>query len=234
MVDSRVETSGFFYGHKIGDRRGLYLNMLIIEVDTVLERAEAARHRSDENITIILPKELKEATAMVEERVAERIEDAEVVRDRSDQLQQSLIWDIDNQERDLRIHRAKESNKYLPMIEDGATTDELAAHYQRIESISADIREIYKKREHVRKFGRLPEQGSAGGTIDKGNILALKDLRRSLVNRRNKMRTRIKVAEAKATDPSTSLRVTELKEKLDRMDVEFEDVRDRIKRLNDG
>lgn len=224
-----MATSGFFLRHKKGDRRILYLGMLIIEVDKLLERAEDGKHQNAGDITIILPPVLEQMSAVVEERVAEKIEDASVIQDKAKDLQENLIWDLDNQERDLRIYRAKESNKYLPMIEEGATSDELVAHYQRIESISADMRDVYKTREHVRKFGRLPEQGSAGGTIEKGNILALKDLRRSLVNRRNKMKTRIKVVEAKTPD-----KVTELQAKLDKLDVEFEDVRDRIKVLNRG
>lgn len=202
--------------------------MIVIKIDEVRAEVEAQKNYKP-SIRIISTEVVKEAKKAIQTEVAKTVTKAAQSRDLSEDLKQSLIWDLDNQERDLRIHRAKLSNMYLPMIADDAGTGELAAHYQKIESVSDDMRQVYDRREHVRKYGRLPNQGSAGAMIDQGNILALKDLRNSLKNRRYKMRKKIEVAEAKG-----NVKLPEMKLKLDQMDVEFEDVCGRIKEIGNG
>lgn len=95
--------------------------MIIINVDKVLQEAEAKKtHKPD--IRIILPEAVEEAENVTNIEVAKKVDEAVISQDKSEELKQSLIWDLDNQERDLRIHRAKQSNKCLPMIEAGAST----------------------------------------------------------------------------------------------------------------
>ena len=112
------------------------------------------------------------------------------------------------------------------MICNEASQGELANHYKLIESISSEIRDVYDRREFVRQHGTLPEQGSAQASIDNGNILALKEQKRSLVNRRSKMKRKIELGKAKS---SPNLADWELA--LDKMDIEFKVVCDRINEL---
>lgn len=204
--------------------------MIIINIDKVIAEAEHERTHVPK-IRIISTDIIEEAKEAISHEVDELVENAVDIEQKAANqhasLQQSLIWDLDNQFRDLRVHRAKQSNKYMPMIANGASQSELAAHYVMIESISADMRELYDKKEYVEKHGRLPEQGSAGATIESGNILALKETRRSLINRRNKLKKNITLAMAKG-----STKLPELQLKSDQLDAEYLTVRDRITELS--
>jgi len=201
--------------------------MIVINVDKIRADAEAKKDHKP-SIRIILPKEIDRAEASVNEDIVKNNNLAEQSEQKATTLKDALVWDLDNQEREIRIERAKESNKYLPMIAKGASQGELAAHYKKIESISAEIRDIYNKREHVRRYGRLPDQATVQNTIDSGNILALKDQKRSLVNRRSKLK--VKIDKGKATNAP---KLTEWELQLDQLDAEFRVVSDRINELKD-
>ena len=199
--------------------------MISINIDKV-KAEKKARESHKPTIRIILPEVIEDAEKTVDQEIGKIVEEAQQGEQVANSLQEALINDLNNQERELRIERAKLSNKYKPMIADGADQSELAAHYKKIESISAEMREIYDKREHVRQHGRLPEQGSAQASINHSDILALKDNKRSLENRRSKLRA--KIAKGKATNAP---KLAEWELYLDQLDAEYKVTIDRINEL---
>lgn len=200
--------------------------MITINIDKHRAAVEA-KNAHKPMIRIILPK----VAAQAEDTVRETVRDTLAEKHESDKknigLKDALINDLNNQERDLRIERAKLSNQYRPMIADGASMDELAHHYRKIEAISDEIREVYNSREHVLRYGRLPEQGSAQKSIDSSNILALKEQKRSLINRISKTKKKIAVGKVKN---APKLRDWELYR--DQMEAELSIVQGRIKELS--
>lgn len=199
--------------------------MIYIDIDKM--RADQASAVAEKpKIEIILPEKIARAAEDVEHMVQQMRDTMAADRINGTSLKEALTHDLNNQERDLRIERAKLSNKYNGMIANGAGQYELAAHYRTIEAISSEIREAYERRDYVERFGRLPENGSAQVAVDSANALALKDLKRSLVNRRNKLNTKIRKGDA-TKSPS----VQDWKLQLDRLDTEYIAVNDRLKEL---
>lgn len=200
--------------------------MITINIDEVRQKAEAKKSHKPK-IRIIIPEVIKEAEETVNEDIGKRVDEGVRSERTAAGLKDALLIDLDNQERDLRIERAKLSNQYLPMIKKEATMEELAHHYRKIEAISDEIRDVYNKREHVLKFGRLPGQETANDKIDHTNVLALKEQRRSLNDRISK--TRKKIEKGKATN---SPRLAEWELYVDQMEAERSIVQSRIKELS--
>lgn len=199
--------------------------MITINIEKIKAEA-AAKIAHKPVIRIILPAQILKAEERVNDEKEKKIDEAEMAKSNGRMLKEALILDLNDQERDLRIERARQSNKYHQMIEAGASQGELAAHYQLIESISADIRDVYDKREHVEQYGRLPEQGSAQAAINHTDILALKEQRRSLVNRRSKLRAKIEKGRA-----TGAKRLSQWELEIDQVDADYIVVQSRIKDL---
>jgi hypothetical protein len=217
---------GIFFVIKLAIALHYFSAMIVINIDKVRQEAAAkAIHKPE--IRIIMPEVHEQAESNVSDEIVATLEKKHESDKRDISLKDALINDLNNQERDLRIERAKLSNKYLPMIEVDASMDELAHHYRKIEAISDEIRDVYNKREHVLRFGRLPENGSAQKSIDHTNILALKEQRRSLNNRIHKTQKKITLGKAKK-----SPKLTDWQLYLDKMEAEREVVISRIKELS--
>lgn len=199
--------------------------MIVIDIDKIKAQAEAKKQEKP-TIEIILPEIIKIAKHTNNEEQEDRLRIHHSEEKQNIGLKDALILDLDNQERDVRIERAKQSNKYLGMIERGASQSELSAHYQLIERISNEIFEIYEKRNHVLRFGRLPEMGNIKQVVSKADYLSLKELKRSLENRRHKLKVKIRTGEAK-NSPS----LADWKVQLDMLDAQHVEVLDRLREL---
>jgi hypothetical protein len=201
----------------------------MITIDLQEIRANREKKEQKAKPVIILPHQEREAGEIIDKDTADNLIEAHNATKVQVQLKDALINDLDIQERELRIERAKMSNEYHAMIESGASQGEFAANYQKIESVSSQIREVYDARDHVYRFGRLPGMGSAQSSMSTSDLLALKDLRRSLINRRCKIKDKLEIGKAK--NPN---RLANWKLELDKLDTEYFVVQQKINELRNG
>lgn len=198
--------------------------MITINVNKILAEKELRKkHRPQVSIIVVRKKEPEEVP--VEEKPA--APRAVFSQEEQDELyRKALLSDLECQDHEIRIERAKLSNQYLPMIKDGAGQDELAAHYAKIEALTNELKEIYDKTEHVKRHGRLPNERTAAGAMDETNILALKDRKRKLTDKRSKLTKKIAVGEVK-----NAPKLNEWKMELDIANQEYTQVEQKLREL---
>ena len=180
-------------------------------------------------IKIELPSETQAKDLQVEKIIEEYQVEQESIDTNAFRLKTALLIDLDNQDHEIRIARAKLTNQYNPMIRSGASQTDLKTHYQKIESMTGQLQDIFDKRRHVNKFGRLPDQGGAKQSILSNNILVLKDRKRKLVDKRCKLNVKIKKGEA-----TNAKKLLDWKLELDQANQEYDLVNSKIKELNYG
>lgn len=102
--------------------------------------------------------------------------------------------------------------------------DERRALYHRIEAYRNELAAHYDNIAYVKIHGHLPQKREPPSTEE--TIFSLRDHKRSLINRRDKLRRRIQIM---ATKDAT--KVPSLQLQLEQLDAEYDDVQARIKQL---
>ncbi len=208
------------------------LSMIVIKVEKILQEKER-RLKEKPVVKIILPtpsgrsdfsqtgNEEQQAPVITQPRRTEFTPE-----EQEELYKKALLSDLECQDHEIRIDRAKLSNQYMPMIQNGATQDELAAHYAKIEALTKELQGIYDKSEYVKRYGRLPNERTAAGAMDETSILALKDRKRKLVDKRSKLTKKIAVGEAKKAP-----KLNEWKMELDVANQEYTEVERKLREL---
>lgn len=207
------------------------LEFSIAKVKEAIEKRREAKYqrRITPNFKIELPDVIKANEEQLENIIEEYKVEQQIIDTNAARLQDALLIDLDNQDNEIRIARAKLTNQYNPMIRAGASRLELKSHYQKIESLTGHLKDIFNKRRYVKKFGRLPDQGGTKQSILTNNILALKDKKRKLTDKRCKLAKKIKVGEA-----TNAKKLNIWKLEMDQANREYEMTCDKIKQLNNG
>lgn len=162
--------------------------MICIDVNKVLHEASVKKELI---IEIIVDDNPEEQSEEIQEITIDNSEREEI------DLKSALMADLDQQHRDIYIERCKLSNKYMPMIDEGASQSMLASHYEKIESFTRELQQIFITRRFVEQNGRLPSQKTANDIVDNTNLYALKDRKRKLSDKKCKLAAKLKVNTAK-------------------------------------
>jgi hypothetical protein len=131
----------------------------------------------------------------------------------------------------VRLERDKLSSKIWKMVEDGASQEELRAHYERIESFRPQMIELWKKVDHARRYNEMPKPEAPIVQEEQSrDLLFLKDQRRSLENRRDKARREIRKLTPLVVPPGWKEpeKLTNLRLKLDQLDAEYKMVKEQL------
>jgi len=139
---------------------------------------------------------------------------------------EALLLEYTAKKKDLYIERAKISNKARERWKAGADKGELRNLYDQIQDKTEDLAKLSVLIEHIQKFGELPGDGSVSPSTD---ILLMKEKKRSLINQRDKLRSKLK-PNAKA--PKNSARRSHWEQSLALLDAEYQDLADKINRMN--
>jgi len=134
-----------------------------------------------------------------------------------------LLQDLWAEFKSRKTDRAKLSNGYHQLLYEQVGSKILSGHYARIEAVSDELKEIYDKIRYVERYGELPEPPKE--SQEETDIYKLKEEKRSLVNRRCKVAAKLKNT---TKYPSGSSKRQELQAYLDRMNIEYEQVQDKI------
>jgi len=136
----------------------------------------------------------------------------------------SLLHQLESEYATIRKERAILSSSIARRVHEGASQEELKELYHKIESYRPSLQDYYDKIAYVKQHGRLPDP-PAEHTQDKG-LLELREMKRSLINRRSKLNVSIGKAKAISAEKVLSLQL-----QLDRLDAEYRDVELKIKKL---
>lgn len=125
----------------------------------------------------------------------------------------------------LKVERDKLSTQIWKMVENGATQAELKAHYEQIESYRPGLIALYDKINHVKQYGALP----AAPEPEEENLdpYYLKDRKKKLVDKRCKLRAKLKTS----ATPSKPAKILEWEQELAQADLEYQEVEDKLKRV---
>jgi len=153
------------------------------------------------------------------------------------QLKGDIIAELELQMRNIRVARARVSNKYPEMIRRGASAAELATNHAEIESYSDEMKDIYSRIRYVERYGSLPDREPAGqDPAESDNIIEVKKMLRALVDKRCKLQKKL---EPSAKTPKNPDRFTTWSLELDQVQAEYDQVKARyndlkIKLKSDG
>lgn len=140
-----------------------------------------------------------------------------------------LLSELTAQERDIHRSRNKYSNHYHALESQKAPIKQFEANYNKIESYTKDLQDLYLKKQHVEQHGSLPEakQVETAETIQ--NVFQLKEKRRSLNNIKSKLNNKLKLV---ARYPIGSPTRQEMLQKYTVIEAEQEYITRKIKQLN--
>lgn len=150
----------------------------------------------------------------------------------------SQIKQLEREYYGLRLERNKLSTQISYLVEEGATQGVLADHYQKIKNLRSAIKPYYEKIQHFKKFGSLPavetaklSSPSAISSLSAEDrhvkLLELKDKKRKLVDKRSKLKPKLRQS-AKPAKPS---KIIEWQQELDMANLEYDAVERQIKEL---
>lgn len=201
--------------------------MLVYDVAEILARKAAKDAQPRPGPQVLLPEVMQEAREAVEQQVEDLHREAEYLGQKHSSLKEALTADLVAQMRELKIDRAKLSNKYMPMIRAEASQAEICAHYERIEGLSGTMQDIYEKMVYVERYGRLPEMGTHLDSLDTANMQALKYRKQRLEDMRCKLRKKLDIGVAK----NQERKLPEWRLQLDKVEAEVAVIVDKIRQM---
>lgn len=144
---------------------------------------------------------------------------------------EKLIREIIIEENKLRVERNILSSQIWKMVENGSTSNELKAHYEKIEGYRIPLQQLWDRKRYVEVHGVLPETHATSTSSDSepitGNMLELKDRKRKLSDLRCKLKTKLKPS----AKPSRAEQIIDWQMQLDRADAEYHQVEEQIKQM---
>lgn len=215
----------------------------MIEIDTkkILQRIVEERegkHRADsrpmvellpaEEVVYVDPDDMQEP--LPELNLHEELEQDLVHREDDNRGRGELAADLVDQMRDLKIARARLSNQLSGMYREGSSQNEVERHVARIQGYTDQMKVVYDRQRHVERYGKLPDpEPPKPSPLDSTNIMKLKEHRRTLVDKRCKLKRKL---QPNARQPVNSSRRILWQEELDRVELEYKHVKKRIRDLN--
>lgn len=154
----------------------------------------------------------------------------------------SPIHSIEREYYQVRLERNKLSTEISYLVESGASQEELAEHYQKIQNLRPIIQAHYGKIQHFKKFGDLPEVETIATDITSMplpdfsklsaeerhlNILELTAKKRKLVDKRSKLKAKLR----QSAKPAKPDKILEWQQELEMANVEYDVVERQIKEL---
>lgn len=139
-----------------------------------------------------------------------------------------IVAELKGQMADVRKQRGKLSNYYQQLIADNASQAEFKKNYDKIEACTKEMQELYDKIVYVERNGHLPVVKQESNPLESNNLYALKDLRRSLNNRKSKLAAKLK---NKIHFPEGSAKRQEMQLEYEKLEAEQDEVRIKIMRL---
>lgn len=151
--------------------------------------------------------------------------------ERSRPIKGDLLADLAMEMKNLRIARARLSNKYPEMVRSGASAADLISNYREIESYTEQMKEVYSRRRHVERFGRLPDpEPRQVDPVESNDLIRLKKYRRSLNDKKCKLKRKL---QPNAKTPKNPSRITEWALELDQVEAEQKRVNEKINQIKD-
>ena len=126
---------------------------------------------------------------------------------------------------ELKIERNQLASQTWRMVEDGATTQDLKAHYEKIESFRPQLAQLFDSARHAERYGELPQEVKSenGQAVD---ITSLKYEKKKLTEKRSKLKAKIEKGRA-----TQAPKLLEWELKLDRVEAEYDHLDERIKKM---
>ena len=197
----------------------------MFDLDSILEKAEKAKKTTPDKgnkngapqpvvIEIIAPRK--------------HIEQPVYQHDEIPPTKPQLLSPIIQEMKDVRVARARLSNQYHELIDNGASQGELQKHYQKIEEYTKELQRLWERRKYVERYGHLPVEKEKGHRLESDNMYELKDLRRSLNNRKSKINAKLR---DRIHYPEGSPKRQEMQVELDKIEAEQVEVNNKIRRL---
>lgn len=131
--------------------------------------------------------------------------------------------------KEVKTERAKLSNFARNQWHDGVSQQQLKILYSQIQAKTEEAAAIYTLIEHIEKFGELPRDEKDITHVPNSDVLAMKERKRQLINLRDKLRRNLR---PNAKQPLNSDRRSMWEQNLAVYDAEYNDLVERIKKLN--
>ena len=113
---------------------------------------------------------------------------AEIQRSQ-EEIKTNLLSSLEIEYNSVMKERKILSSQIWKMVENGASKEELATHYDRIESYRPTLQKLYDDKNHVKQYGKLPEVQETNQ--DPETIAGLKLKKRSLIDKRCKLKAKL-------------------------------------------
>lgn len=193
--------------------------MRVINIQAVKQKQEEAKKTPA--IVVVrkaIPKDKQPATSSQQPEAKER-------------TRPQLLAHLDEQVLEIRRDRNKVSNRARIRWQAGADETELAQLYETINAFTAELQKLWDKRQHVEKFGTLPEETKdvSSKTQESADVAVMKLEKKKLEEKKSKLRAKLK---PNAKSPYNSARKLLWQAELDRTDAMWMDLNEKIKKLS--
>lgn len=136
-----------------------------------------------------------------------------------------VLMALEKEFRDLKIERAKISNKIFELYENGATADQQKQLYDEIKSFKPRMLNIYDQIRHIQNHGEIPKPKEDGP--DPENLAALMLHKKKLSDLRYKLKKKL----TPSAKPAGKAKILEWERKLAAAEIEYQGLDLKIKAL---
>lgn len=156
--------------------------------------------------------------------------DTEGLKPLNSAIKDTLLLQLENEYAVVFKERNILSTEIYRMVENGATQGELASHYKKIESYRPALIDYYNKIKYVKQHGHLPEASDVVSPMSEApkSLLELKDIRSKLIDKRCKLKAKLKPS----ATPSKADQVVFWELELAQAEAEYQNVQERIKAIS--
>ncbi len=207
----------------------LFGNNMKVNVAETLARLEKNKHKARPlpKVTIIQEK-TPTTKELLDEfyELKEKYQSNDNIEDQRHGYNNPLIQELESELSTIKVQRAKLSTAISKMVNSGSSKNELGQLHTKIACFKKPIQEAYDKLEYVKKHGELPKK-----KVTSESELQLKDKKRKLVDLRSKLKKKLQMAEGKGNGNS---KVLEWEQSLDRAELEYKEVEQKLAEINEG
>ena len=201
--------------------------MIVIDVSAELEKLEQAEKNPPKPEVTDIDVILVEIPENDDPEIAEKYEIEEETVDYRGKAE--IIAELTHEMRELRIARARLSNKIAPMVRSGATQEALAALASDIQSYTDRMKVVYDKMQHVERYGMLPKPKEPDKSpLESADLMELRKYARRLVDKRCKLQAKLK---PNGKVPVNDARIALWQMELEKSDAEYRAVKEKIRKL---
>lgn len=104
-------------------------------------------------------------------------------------LKATLVDSLELEYNRVMTERKKLSSQIWKLVENGASREELAEHYQKIEDFRPQLQKLYDDIEYAKRYGQLPAEPVTAQEDE--TIYSLKLKRKALIDKRCKLKAKI-------------------------------------------